>query len=39
VIGISGVRKAMLDIVVKVSGLAVSPFDTLDEAKAWLVKP
>jgi hypothetical protein len=39
VIGISGARKTMLDIIVKVSGLAVAPFDTLEEAKAWLTKP
>jgi len=39
VVGISGARRAMLEMVVKFSGMAVEPFETVEEAKDWLVLP
>jgi hypothetical protein len=39
VLGISGARRTMLDIVVKFSGMNVVPFDDENQAEAWLVQP
>lgn len=37
VLGIQGVRKILLESVVWFSGLDAKPFDSLEEAKDWLV--
>jgi hypothetical protein len=39
VLGVTGARRTMLDIVVKISGMKVSPFETEQQAKDWLVQP
>ncbi|MBN1416586.1 MAG: STAS/SEC14 domain-containing protein [Bacteroidales bacterium] len=38
VIGISGAKKIMLRIVQMFSGMQLRPFNTIDEAKEWLIK-
>jgi hypothetical protein len=37
ILGITGARRALLDIVVKFSGMQVVPFDDVQKAKDWLV--
>ena len=37
VVGIEGMRKHLLSLVNKVSGLGAKPFDTVEAAKEWLV--
>ncbi len=38
ILGMSGARKTLLDIVAKFSGMKVEAFDTADQARDWLVK-
>jgi uncharacterized Fe-S cluster-containing protein len=38
IIGISGAKKIMLRIVQMFSGMQLRPFNTIDEAKEWLIK-
>jgi hypothetical protein len=38
VLGVTGARRTMLEIVVKFSGLPVSSFETEQQAKDWLVQ-
>ena len=38
VVGIVGGKKVLLDLVNRLSGLGVRPFDSLEEAKDWLVQ-
>jgi Holliday junction resolvasome RuvABC endonuclease subunit len=37
ILGITGARRALLDMVVKFSGMKVVPFDDAQKAKDWLV--
>jgi hypothetical protein len=37
ILGITGARRALLDIVVRFSGMQVVPFDDVQKAKDWLV--
>jgi hypothetical protein len=39
VLGITGARRMMLDVVVKFSGMKVVPFDDETQAKDWLLVP
>ena len=37
ILGITGARRALLEIVVKFSGMKVVPFDDIQKARDWLV--
>ncbi len=37
-LGIAGVNKFLLQVINRFSGLGVIPFDTLEEAKDWLIE-
>jgi hypothetical protein len=39
VLGVTGARRTMLDIVVKFSGMNVVPFEDEQQAKTWLIQP
>lgn len=38
IVGVSGVKKVLLNFIKKFSGLNMEPKDTLDEAKDWLAE-
>lgn len=38
VVGVSGYRRIFLRAVVRLTGMAVKPFDDIEEAKDWLVQ-
>ena len=37
-LGMTGARKAIVDIIVKFSGMKVEAFETVEQAKDWLVQ-
>lgn len=38
VVGITGAKKVLLDVINRVTGIGVRPFDDIEQAKDWLVK-
>lgn len=38
VVGVTGMRKHLLGVINRLTGIGARPFDTLEEAKEWLVE-